>query len=766
MKAFVVYPTYRIIDGKAYVYLFGKLENGESFLSINYTRPYFFIKKNDLKKAQTVDKFDYEETKSKNFNNEEVTKIIVDLPKEVSQIRKNLEEQNIVCYEADLNFSYRFMLDNNIKAITDISGEYKKGDFVGRIYEEPKFKECKEYQVELKALSFDIETNFKADKLFCLSYAINDKNNTHETLIVSKDKVKGATIYPDEKSLLEAFKDIIQKQDPDIITGWNVIDFDLMVLRDKFRQYKIPFILGRADWQSSLRIESDFFRDSKADFAGRQVLDGIALLKNNFIKLPDYKLDTAAKEIIGDKKSIQFGNKVKEIEEMFENNKEKLVKYNLKDAELVLNILKEKNLINLTVVRSMLTGMPLDRVSASIASLDSLYLRETMKKNIVCNSSSYNDSEERIKGGFVRESTPGIFNWVIVCDFKSLYPSVIRTFNIDPISLDKKGEIKAPNGATFRNEDSILPLLIQDLWLQRDKAKKNKDDIASFAIKITMNSFFGVLANPNCRFYSLEMANAITHFGQKIVKETAENVEKLGYKVIYGDTDSIFIDSQAKDYNGAKKDGEKIQKFVNEFYKKQVKDEYNRKSFLELEFEKVYRKFILPMVRDSGLGAKKRYAGLKTDGKTEELQFVGLEVVRRDWTKLAKDFQTEILQRIFDEKDITKYVKKVIDDLRAGKLDDKLIYRKALRKPLEAYTKTTPPHVKAARLLPKLDGTIIDYILTENGPEPIQILKSKIDYEHYIKKQLKPIADSVLVFFDQKFEDILRGNTQQSLFDY
>ncbi len=766
MKAFVVYPTYRIIDGKAYVYLFGKLENGESFLSINYTRPYFFIKKKDLKKAKEVDKFDHEETKFRNFEDKEVVKVIVDIPKEVSQIRKNLEEQNIVCYEADIRFSYRFMLDNNIKAITDISGEYKKGDFVDRIYEEPKFKQAKEYQAELKTLSIDIETNLKADKLFCLSYAINDKNNTHETLIVSKDKVKGATIYKDEKSLLESFKDIIQKQDPDIITGWNVIDFDLMVLRDKFRQHKIPFILGRADWQSSLRIESDFFRDSKADFAGRQVLDGIALLKNNFIKLPDYKLDTAAKEILKDRKSIQFGNKAKEIEDMFKNNKEKLVKYNLKDAELVIKILEKKNLINLTVVRSMLTGMPLDRVSASIASLDSLYLRETMKKNIVCNSSSYNDREERIKGGFVRDSIPGIFNWVVVCDFKSLYPSVIRTFNIDPISLDKKGEIKAPNGAKFRNEDGILPMLIESLWQQRDKAKKNKDDIASFAIKITMNSFFGVLANPNCRFYSLEMANAITHFGQKIVKETAENVEKLGYKVIYGDTDSIFIDSQAKDYTGAKKDGEKIQEFVNKFYKKQVKDEYNRKSFLELEFEKVYRKFILPMVRDSGAGAKKRYAGLKTDGKKEELQFVGLEVVRRDWTKLAKDFQIEILQRIFDEKDITKYVKKVIDDLKAGKLDDKLIYRKALRKPLEAYTKTTPPHVKAARLLPKLDGTIIDYVLTENGPEPIQILKSKIDYDHYIKKQLKPIADSVLVFFDQKFEDILRGNKQQSLFDY
>lgn len=763
MKAFVVYPTYRILDGKAYVYLFGRLENGESFLSINYTRPYFFIKKKNLKLAQSLGKFDHEDSKMKNFDEEEVVKIILDLPRDVPKLRKTFEEKGIVCYEADIRFSYRFMLDNGIKGVADIEGKHKKGNFVDRIYEEPKFKSAEPYDVKLKTLSLDIETDIKGDKIFCISYATAGK---HETLIVSKNKVKGATNVEDEKTLLEKFQEKVLKEDPDIITGWNVIDFDFKVLRDKYKKYKIPFVFGRAEWESSLRIETDFFRESKADFAGRQVLDGIALLKNNFIRLPDYKLDTAASEILGDKKAIQFVHKGKEIEDLYKNNKSKLVEYNLKDAQLVLKILNEKDLLNLTTARSMLTGMPMERVSASIASLDSLYLRETLKKGYVCHSSTYSDSSERIKGGFVRESNPGIYDWVIVCDFKSLYPSVIRTFNIDPFSLDKKGEIKAPNGARFRNEEGILPMLIQRLWEQRDKAKKKKDKVASFAIKITMNSFFGVLANPTCRFYSLDMANAITHFGQKIVKETADNVEGLGYKVIYGDTDSIFVDCRAKNYAEAKKYGEKIQKFVNDFYDKQVKEEFKRKSFLELEFEKVYRKIILPRVRGSLTGAKKRYAGIKTDGKKEKLEFVGLEVVRRDWTALAKEFQVGILERIFDDKDIVKYVKKTIEDLKSGKLDDKLVYRKALRKPLSFYVKTTPPHVKAAKKLPKLESDIIDYVLTENGPEPIQRLKSRIDYEHYINKQLKPIADSVLVFFDKKFEDILKGHSQKSLGDF
>ncbi len=633
-----------------------------------------------------------------------------------------------------------------------------------RIYKEPEITNTKPYDIKLKTLSIDIETSKDAKDIYCISMYTDDYK---KVLITAGKDYKKAVSFQNEKLMLEFFKEKIIEIDPDIITGWNVIDFDFKVLRDRFKHHKIPLVLGRAEWESKLRIETDFFRDSTADIAGRQVLDGIALLKNNFIGLSDYKLDTAAETFLGKKKSIQFEtNKWLEIENLYRKNKQKLIDYNYMDAKLVIDILEKKKLIDLTVHRTTLTGMQLDRVSASIASFDSLYLRETRKQGIICFSKAFEERGERIKGGYVKDSTPGIYDYIIVCDFKSLYPSVIRTFNIDPLSFTKKGTIKAPNGAKFENKDGILPLLIQRLWQMRDKAKKQQDTITSHAIKITMNSFFGVLANPNCRFYSLDVANAITSFGREIVKNSAIETEKLGYKVIYGDTDSIFIESKAKDYNETVKIGKKIEKHINSYYNKKVKQEYKRDSYLELEFEKVYKRFIMPKVRGHETGAKKRYAGLKTDGKTEKMDFVGLEVVRRDWTELAKEFQMNILTKIFKKQEVKNYIKQFVKKLKDGKLDDKLIYTKALRKPLSWYTKTTPPHVKAAKKLPKVESNIIKYIITDQGPEPVGYIKSRIDYDHYMEKQLKPIADSILLFFDQNFEDLISGQKQKNLFDY
>ena len=130
MKGFVVYPTYRVIDGKAIVYLFGRLENGESFLTKNYFRPYFFIKSKDLKKALKVKEFDHEGVKLKNFKGEEVTKIILDIPKDVPDYRKAFEEKDIDCYEADIRFSQRFLMDKGITGSLEIKGKSEKGELV------------------------------------------------------------------------------------------------------------------------------------------------------------------------------------------------------------------------------------------------------------------------------------------------------------------------------------------------------------------------------------------------------------------------------------------------------------------------------------------------------------------------------------------------------------------------------------------------------------------------------------------------------------
>jgi len=281
-----------------------------------------------------------------------------------------------------------------------------------------------------------------------------------------------------------------------------------------------------------------------------------------------------------------------------------------------------------------------------------------------------------------------------------------------------------------------------------------------------MLSFWGVLANPMCRFYNLNMANGLTGFGRSIIKQTAEKVRELGHEVIYSDTDSIFVDTKEKSEVKAGQIGKKLEKEINSFYKKDIKKKYNRDSFLELEYEKLYSRFLMPRIRGGEAGAKKRYAGLLKKNGKEELDIVGLETVRSDWTTAAKEFQQELLDRIFHKEEVTNFIKKFVEDIRKGKHDKNLIYRKSIRKDLDEYTKITPQHIQAARKLKKLESNIIEYYITTEGPEPIQLLKNKIDYEYYINKQIKPIADTVLSFFDTTFEDLLAGTKQASLFSY
>ncbi len=787
---FILYTTYRVTDEGAYVHLYGKLENGESFLTINRFKPYFYIRAADRKKTEKHKGFETEDSEMKDFQKEPLVKVVLNSPKEVPALRKLLQDDGIVCYEADIRFVMRFLMDHGITSSMCIEGEYEKKSAVDRVYRDPTLKKA-DFSGKLKVLSFDIETKGDASLVFSIALCCEDYKRV---LIVAEEKLQHAMCVETEELLLREFVAQVKELDPDIITGWNLIDFDFKVLNDRLRHYKIPFAIGRGEESVRVRSYDDFFRESDADVVGRVVLDGIGLLKGAFIRLPDYKLNTAARVFLGQEKLLSSDDRRKEIEELYMNDKQKLVEYNLKDAQLVLDILKKNDLIELTMLRSTLTGMPLDRVSASIASLDSLYLREIQKLGIVAYSLSSGEREERIKGGFVMQSIPGIYDYILVLDFKSLYPSIIRTFNIDPLSYidvpekelqkykKEKGKyIVTPNGAVFENRLGVLPGILEHLWQQRDAAKKRKDKTASQAIKILMNSMFGVLANPNCRFYSIKMANAITHTGQGLIKLSAQKIGEKGYTVIYGDTDSVFVKCNAKNQIEAVKIGEELAAFTNTFFTEHIRKEYHRDSFLEIEFEKVYKKFFMPQIRHSEVGSKKRYAGLivnaddkvHDDQEHERMDIVGLEYVRRDWTELAKEFQYTLLEMIFHDKkveDITAYIKKFVEKVKKGEKDDLLVIRKGLTKSVDTYTKTTPPHVKAARKLGKIETNIIDYYMTLNGPEPIQFREmkklSQIDYEYYISKQLEPIADTILAFFHTTFSDTVKGSKQRSIFDY
>ncbi|MEM2131329.1 MAG: DNA polymerase domain-containing protein, partial [Candidatus Woesearchaeota archaeon] len=236
--------------------------------------------------------------------------------------------------------------------------------------------------------------------------------------------------------------------------------------------------------------------------------------------------------------------------------------------------------------------------------------------------------------------------------------------------------------------------------------------------------------------------------------------------ILVHNTDSIFIETKSHSLEDAQKIGKEISFYVNEFWKEHVKNVYGVDSYLELQFEKTFIRFIMPKIRGTEIGAKKRYAGLLLQEGQEKIDFRGLEFVRRDWTDLSKKFQLELLDLIFHKKEVIDYIKKFVNDLKKGKYDSLLIYKKAIRKDLENYTKTTPPHVKAARKLDKITSNIISYVMTKDGPEPIQKITHSIDYEHYIEKQIKPIADSILTFYNTNFDKIINDSKQTSLFGF
>ena len=774
MKAHIVNISSSNIEGKTTIQIFGRLENKKSFATVIPFTPYFYIKESDLHKVKNISKNAIiEKTTFVNKSQEKVSKISHTDKTELTKLIKEIHQKDLDTYEADLSPTMRYIIDNDLYNIIDITGETSPCELVDTIFSNPQIKPSSG-EIPLKLISLDIETNKNTEELFCIGlYSENYEKN----FIKSNSKVEGAVSCIDERDLLTKFREEIILFDPDILTGWNVIDFDLNYLRKKFQEHNIPFNFGRTNENIKLKIENNFFRSSTANIPGRQILDGLNLIKDPFIKeapliknkeFESYSLENVSRQLLGEGKIISGKDRHEELEKLYESNKEKLVEYNLQDCKLAYKLLIQTKILDLAIERSSLTGLPLNRISGSIIAFDSLYLREARKRGIVSPTLRYKEKEERIKGGFVMEPKPGIYHDVLVLDFKSLYPSIIKTFNIDPISmLDKKekGAIETPNKVYFRNTQGILPQIIDSLHKERERAKKEDRELSSYAIKIIMNSFFGILASPNCRYFSLDLANAITHSGQEIIKLTAKKIEEKGNKIIASDTDSIFINTNVEK-EAAKKLGIELQNYINNFYEEYIKEKYNRKSYLELEFKKYYSAFMLPKIRNAKIetGSKKRYAGLIENNGKESLEIVGLEAIRGDWTEAAKDFQIELLTKVFHREDPIQFIKNYIKMIKDGKMDSKLVYRKSIRKDLDKYTKITPPHVKAARQLDSMESNLVEYYITENGPEPIQKLKSKIDYEYYIKKQITPIADTILSFFNTSVDEITKNFKQKTIF--
>jgi DNA polymerase-2 len=265
-------------------------------------------------------------------------------------------------------------------------------------------------------------------------------------------------------------------------------------------------------------------------------------MKMNFFSFESFKLNHVAKELLGSGKDIdedETFDKWGEIERRFREDKMALARYNVMDATLVLDIFEKTKLIDLMLTRSFISGMLIERVGGSTASFDHFYLPPLHEAGVVAPNVEDIGWARQAKGGFVLNPKVGIHSNVLVMDFKSLYPTVIQTFLIDPLSRFYRNEnpLTTPVGLTFSRTQHILPGKIAELLERRSEAKKSKNTNLSQAVKILMNSFYGVMGSSGCRFYHEDLPDGITGSGQWILKTVIEFLEKIGFTVLYGDND-------------------------------------------------------------------------------------------------------------------------------------------------------------------------------------------------------------------------------------
>ncbi|TYQ17254.1 UNVERIFIED_ORG: DNA polymerase-2 [Zoogloea ramigera] len=717
----------------------------------------------------------------KTFQQEPVIGVYASRYKALTAFERTLREHGIRMYEADIRPPERYLMERFISAGVTVEG----GRVEGATIFDCKLRPAPDFRPTLKIVSLDIETSAHGD---LYSIALEGCGQRQVYMLGTAPESSGQSIDFDleycatPRQVIERLNGWFARHDPDVVIGWNVVQFDLRVLQKNADKYRIPLTLGREnktiEWREHPGKQGYMF----APVTGRIVLDGIDALKAASWMFQSYSLENVSQEMLGEGKDIGSDyDKMAEIERRFHEDKPALAHYNLKDCELVTRIFDKANLLAFMIERATVTGLQADHLGGSIAAFSHHYLPRMHREGYVAPSVG-DVSGGASPGGFVMDSKPGLYDSVVVLDYKSLYPSIIRTFLVDPVGLiegeaatDAADQVEGVNGTVFSRTKHCLPEITTQIWKQRDAAKRAKNEPLSQALKLLMNSFCGVLGATECRFFNPRLVSSVTLRGHQMMKQTRALVEAEGYDVIYGDTDSIFIWLKKEHRNDdALAIGQQLADGINQWWRTMLKEKHGLDCHLEIEFDTHYQKFFMPTIRGTEMGSKKRYAGLMINAQgAEEVIYRGLEVARSDWTPLAQQFQQGLFMRVFKNQPYQDYVREYADRMLAGECDDLLVYRKRLRQPLDEYKVNVPPQVRAARLADEYNlahrrplryqnGGWISYVMTTSGPEPLEDLRSQIDYEHYLTKQLQPIADAILQPMHDSFGNLT--TMQSSLF--
>ena len=695
--------------------------------------------------------------------------------RQLMKIDKLLRKAGVEVFEADIRPPERYLMERFITAPVCFGGT---PDASGMLLE-AQLKPAPAYRPRLRLASLDIETNAQGE---LYSIALEGCGQRQVYMLGPANGVDAprdfALEYCDSRrQLLERLNQWLAAHDPDAIIGWNLVQFDLSVLHEHAQRLQVPLQLGRGGdamgWREHGSRNNHFF----AEAAGRLIIDGIEALRSATWSFASFSLENVAQSLLGEGKDIATPyQRMDAIDRMFAEDKPALARYNLKDCELVTRIFGKTEILTFLLERATVTGLPADRSGGSVAAFCHLYMPLMHRQGFVAPNLGERPPEAS-PGGFVMDSQPGLYESVLVLDYKSLYPSIIRTFLIDPLGLiegmrhpEDSESVPGFRGARFSRTRHCLPAIVESVWQGREAAKREGNAPLSQALKIIMNAFYGVLGSSGCRFFDPRLASSITLRGHEIMRRTRELIEAEGHAVIYGDTDSTFVWlRRAHGEDEAAQIGRALVQRVNQWWREHLRREYHLESALELQFETHYSRFLMPTIRGAEEGSKKRYAGLvvAADGSSE-MVFKGLETVRSDWSPLARQFQRELYLLIFNRQPHQDYIRDYVRRTLAGQLDELLIYRKRLRRRLDDYQRNVPPHVRAARMADEYNdqhgrprqyqnGGWISYVITLAGPEPLETRRAAIDYEHYLTRQLQPVADAILPFVGDDFARLVGG---------
>ena len=572
-------------------------------------------------------------------------------------------------------------------------------------------------------------------------------------LVTWKNKESQADTIQSEKNsddeLIEVFSRIQQRLDPDVVFSFGGNTFDWPYLIKRANRTKAKLSVGRDDGPARQSLYGHF------SLTGRANVDLLDFSQD----LYDVKIKTVENvaRYLGVEASIPTIDETEYFDRWTGHDRPALVEQMKAQATSIFNV--GEDALDYTLQLSNLSTLPPDQVLAAAVGfrVDSYLMMEAHKLGELIPGRE----EPNIipyKGAIVLEPSVGLHDNVAVLDFSAMYPSLMVKYNISPDTLvDRGGDgvFEVPEvGHHFRKTPpGFYKIVLSQLIASRQTAKREAAKTPrgtpehkilkarEKATKVITNATYGYAGWAGSRWYSREVAESAAALGRDTINKSIDIAKNLGLKVLYGDTDSLFVGYE--------------EKLVNQFIK-----EIDKNLGLEINLGQLYKRILFTE-------AKKKYSGLLEDG---ELDVVGMEAIRGDWSNLARSVQNEVLKLVLQDGNPARarsYVTSLIKDLESAKVPkSSLVIWKTLTKRPDEYN-VNAPHVEVARKMakegwPVTVGDKVGFIITKKPgklyqkAEPhFKVSLDQVDYDYYVHNQIVPAAARVLEVFGIRDEDLL-----------